>query len=115
MDEARENIASLREEADNIFFHGSQAYLIVSPWDKTGNLRSRAYGTSGSDGAQVNMLTSLNGNSNGKSMTPVAVGSGAGGKSGSKSYTVGVTSYGPDGEPDTYDDITTWPELKDLL
>lgn len=29
---------------------------------------------------------------------------------GLNAYTVGVWSYGPDGEPDTEDDISTWPE-----
>lgn len=115
MDEARENIAALREESDNLFFHGNKACLLVSLWDKNGNLRTRACGESGVEDVEINMLSSLNGSSKGKSMTPIAVGSGAGGKSGAKSYTVGVTSYGPDGEEGTYDDITTWPELKDLL
>lgn len=27
-----------------------------------------------------------------------------------KSFTVGVLSYGPDGKPDTEDDISTWPD-----
>lgn len=28
-----------------------------------------------------------------------------------KGYIVGVWSYGPDGLPDTYDDVSTWPDM----
>ena len=36
--------------------------------------------------------------------------SGAGNGNGSELYLVGVRSLGPDGKPDTADDVSTWPK-----
>ena len=42
MDDVRDNIAELREEADNAFVYGDQVYRHVGLWDSKGNLRYRA-------------------------------------------------------------------------
>ena len=48
-----------------------------------------------------------------KTWTPISVGGAKKGGTGvtreRKQYVVGVWSYGPDGEPHTWDDVTTWP------
>ena len=44
----RENMAEIREEADNAFAWGGQVRRIVSPWDSNGNLRKRACDAPGS-------------------------------------------------------------------
>lgn len=42
LDDVRDNMAEIREEADNAFAWGGQVRRIVSPWDKNGALRKRA-------------------------------------------------------------------------
>ena len=112
LDQVRDNIAEVREEADNIFIHGTKAYRITGLWDRNGDLRARACNFGSADTAdRIIMLDSslINGDTRGEDMAAVNVGSGSGGKS-LKTYTVGVTSWGPDKEENTYDDITTWPD-----
>lgn len=110
LDQVRDNIAEIREEADNIFVHGQSAYRLTGLWDKSGNLRKRAcsYGNSQAED-EIVLLKSVNGSMRGKQIGTVSVGSGNGGRN-VKTYTVGVTSWGPDGKENTYDDITTWPD-----
>ena len=95
--------------------------LLVSPW-KGDELRRRAVvPVSGNSAASVGW----------KELTPPSVGSGSGKwvyRSGAqlwataspedikisgdaKAFIVGVWSYGPDREPDTGDDICTWPDI----
>lgn len=110
LDRVRDNIAEVREEADNIFIHGDTAYRITGLWDKNGSLRKRACNFGSSEASdKIVLLTEVNGSTKGEDIGPVGVGQGAANKS-IKTYTVGVTSWGPDREPDTYDDITTWPD-----
>jgi len=61
------------------------------------------------------ILTSVNGTTKGKDITVERVGSEKP-DSGKKTYTVGVTSWGPDRlvNESTYDDITTWPDEIEL-
>ena len=110
LDQVRDNIAEIREEADNIFVHGQSAYRLTGLWDKSGNLRKRAcsYGNSQAED-EIVLLKSVNGSMRGNQIGTVSVGSGNGGRN-VKTYTVGVTSWGPDGKENTYDDITTWPD-----
>ncbi|MBR4475914.1 MAG: prepilin-type N-terminal cleavage/methylation domain-containing protein [Kiritimatiellae bacterium] len=114
LDKVRDNVAEVREEADNIFLHDNGAYRLTSLWQKDGSLRSRACSAGNPNGSdKIVLLTQVNGNTRGTDMTTVPVGAGNSGNN-VKSYTVGVTSWGPDGEADTYDDITTWPDEIDL-
>jgi prepilin-type N-terminal cleavage/methylation domain-containing protein len=124
MDVIRDEIASIREEADNLILApetSKKMFMFVSPWDESGNLRRRAVnvGEMGGDNAQLYSQSSmflfsqasyLRGNSvNADDLGLINCG---GSDSARKSYgyTVGVTSAGPDREFGTYDDITSWPE-----
>lgn len=117
MDKVRDNVAEVREEADNLFIFGNTVNRLTGLWGSDGMLRKRAcFGPnvkpkSSDDSAYeiVVLRSSVNGNTKGRNIGPVDVGSGGGGKS-VQTYTVGVTSWGPDGKKDTYDDITTWPD-----
>ncbi len=112
LDEVRDNIAEVREEADNLFVSGSKVGRITSLWKPDGGLRDRACSVSGQeedDSDKIVLLTSVGETTTQAEMVPVAVGSGTSGKA-FKTYTIGVTSSGPDGVIDTYDDITTWPD-----
>ena len=117
MDKVRDNIAEVREEADNLFIYGNTVNRLTGLWGKDGNLRQRAcFGpnvkpSSPDDSAYeiVVLRSAVNGSTRGRDIGTVDVGSGGGGRS-VQPYTVGVTSWGPDGEKDTYDDITTWPD-----
>jgi prepilin-type N-terminal cleavage/methylation domain-containing protein len=117
LDQVRDNIAEVREEADNVFFHGSGGpRRITGLWKKDGSLRTRACDAADTDAAYeivVDELKGMNGNMTGEQISTVRVGSGAAGKS-MKTYTVGVMSCGPDRKPDTWDDITTWPDEIEL-
>ena len=115
LDKVRDNVAEVREEADNIFVHGSEAYRITSLWDKSGNLRKRACSAGSSENAdKIVLLTQVDGTTSGNQISTVTVGSENTGGS-VKSYTVGVTSLGPNADPDVdYDDITTWPDEIEL-
>lgn len=48
MDGVRDNMAEIREEADNAFAWGGRVRRLVGPWDKEGNLRKRACDAPGS-------------------------------------------------------------------
>lgn len=48
MDDVRDNMAEIREEADNAFAWGGEVRRVVSPWDRDGNLRKRACDAPGS-------------------------------------------------------------------
>lgn len=114
MDEVRDDIAEIREEADNIFFYSNSVCRITSLWDKDGNLRRRAYCVTGQEEEASDELALL-----GKIIkTPVAQQEleqpyhlTVGASDGFKSYTIGITSWGPDGRKYTYDDITSWPDI----
>ena len=48
LDDIRDNIAELRDEADNAFVWNNEVYRHVGLWDKDGNLRDRACDAPGS-------------------------------------------------------------------
>ena len=115
MDEVRENIAEIREEADNAFAWGGQLYRITSVWGKDGNLRKRACDApgSGSDEADCHAEYLRNRLSNLTNLKPnnfqlQSVGNGS--ARSAKTYTVNVMSAGPDKQFDTWDDIWSWPD-----
>ncbi len=119
MDKARINIAEVREEADNLFFCSNRVGRITSLWNDDGDLRVRAFGLHGqyseSDSDQLPVLAGESYLSDTKSklnQMEYPYNTNAKSKSeGGKSYTVGVTSWGPDGEANNYDDITSWPDV----
>ena len=116
LDEVRDNIAEVREEADNAYIWDNEVHRLIGLWDDRGNLRTRAWdvGTeAGNSANRANYLKarggSLNNNAKLKDFKIIAVGSGdAGG--GIKTYTVNVKSAGPDREFDTWDDIWSFPD-----
>ena len=117
MDDIRDNIAELRDEADNAFIWNNQIYRHVGLWDKDGNLRDRACDapgsqTQGEQGTRALILRSklaVSGTVTPNDFRPVNVGQT--GRTGSaKTYTVNVKSAGPDKVFDTYDDVWSWPD-----
>lgn len=117
MDDIRDNIAELRDEADNAFVWNSQVYRHVGLWDKNGNLRDRACDAPGSQtqseqGCRALILRSKIAAANEvtpNDFRPINVGQMK--KTGNaRTYTVNVKSAGPDRVFDTYDDIWSWPD-----
>jgi prepilin-type N-terminal cleavage/methylation domain-containing protein len=121
MDTVRDNMAEIREEADNAFLYGGQLYRITSLWNKNGELRDRACDAPGSevmneDGGKyrANILRQkLNANNTRPDdFDLISVGNAK--KAGSiKSYTVNVMSAGPNREFGDYDDIWSNPDVFD--
>ena len=100
MDDVRDNVAEIREEADNAFAWGGQVRRIVSPWDSRGNLRKRACDAPGSgvdteDGGKWT-ATVLRSKATGLAST------------GTRRLwsSQNVISVGQTGNPDTYDTYT---------
>lgn len=115
LDDVRDTIAEVREEADNAFIWDNQVYRIMGLWDETGNFRQRACDASGS-GVQNNERATLlrtylpaSGTVRPRDLKAINVGSGQGARS-FKTYTVNVMSAGPDKEFETWDDIWSWPD-----
>ena len=116
MDIVRENIAEIREEADNAFVWGGQLFRHTGVWGKDGQLRKRACDAPGS-GSDENewhpeyLSSWLGGNvSNPRpsNFTPKSVRSGN--AKSAKTYTVNVKCAGPDRKFDTWDDIWSSPD-----
>jgi len=117
MDDIRDNIAELREEADNAFVWNNEIYRHVGLWDRNGDLRDRscdAPGTKvqGEVGCRALILRSkmsATGVVTPSYFRPVNVGQ-SGRVKAPTTYTVNVKSAGPDRTFDTYDDIWSWPD-----
>jgi prepilin-type N-terminal cleavage/methylation domain-containing protein len=124
MDDVRKDIASIREEADNLIVDpdsDQKMYMLLSPWDMNGNLRNRAVNSNdlNSPDKQKYWLSSLllygqasyltRENLKPSDFSLINCGASESAEK-TYSYTVGVTSAGPDRRFGSYDDITTWPE-----
>ena len=123
LDDIRDNVAELREEADNAFIAkvgGSyQIFRHVGLWDSSGKLRDRACDAPGSsvlsEGSgklQANILRqnlSVSASTKPENFLPFNVGN-AGNPRSVRNYTVNVMSAGPDKTFDTWDDIWSWPD-----
>lgn len=120
LDDVRDNIATLRDEADNAFVWDNKVRRLVSVWNAAGDLNDRACDaedsnaySDGNGRNRANMLekTSVKSQtaawSTGQNV--VLVGQGDGGH-GTKTYTVNVMSAGPDREFDTWDDVWSFPD-----
>lgn len=110
LDEVRENVAAVREEADSVYIWGSKMHRVVSPWDETtGNLRQRAVSAVDSN-YDAKFLNGLSKNTTLQSIPRVVpVGSGGGGGS-IKTWIVNVKSAGPNKEFGDWDDIWSYPD-----
>ena len=114
LDDVRENVAEVREEADNAFVWGNVLYRHTGLWKADGTLRNRACDAPDQTDQNENhanilrtKLGSLN-NLKPKNFTPFAVGNASG--NAKKTYTVNVMSAGPDRQFDTWDDIWSFPD-----
>jgi len=123
MDAVRENIAELREEADNAFIYDKKLYRLTGLWDKNGDLRDRACDAPGSTDEEDNKAILIGGSSrsgDGKwidslsNLEPDGFKAAQIGSSSSatsvKNYTVNVKSAGPNKKFDDYDDIWSFPD-----
>ena len=122
MDDIRDNIAELRDEADNAFVYNDQVCRVIGLWDAKGNLRKRAVaGENGSDFAgtgdkdagalRANILQQRLNTSNTKPNDFRLVNVGQTKRSdAAKTYFVNVMSAGPDREFKTWDDVWSWPD-----
>ncbi len=116
-DAAREDISEIREEADSVYFWGTQGseqpYRLLSPWDENGNLRTRAISVnqSGANSAIQRISTPQNLEqaevSGIDQLIPIA-GSQDGEQK--KTYIINVKSAGPDHQFGTWDDIWSFPD-----
>lgn len=116
LDLVRQNIAELREEADNAYVWNNEIKRIVGLWDENGALRDRAWNVDSAKKTETEAALLKNKASNVASASArltsfkvVGVGSGDSG-GGIKTYVVNVKSAGPDREFGTYDDIWSYPD-----
>ncbi len=109
LDEVRENVAAVREEADTVYVWGSKMHRLLSPWDDDGQLRTRAISADDSP-EDAQFLKGFNENTEPKQIPkPVSVGNGSGG-GGIKTYIVNVKSAGPNRTFGDWDDIWSYPD-----
>ena len=121
LDDIRDNVAELREEADNAFIAkvgGTYGiYRHVGLWDKYGNLRNRACDAPDLQGENAEWLhpkilqqnLSVSADTKPENFLPFNVGN-AGSPRSVKNYSVNVMSAGPDRQFDTWDDIWSSPD-----
>ena len=118
MDDVRDNIAELREEADNAFAYNGQIYRSVGLWDESGNLRDRACDAPNSDVMSESSgkfrALMLRDNLNASNLKPsdittINVGT-ARSSSSTKSYTVNVMSGGPNNDVNDWQAIWSFPD-----
>ena len=124
LDDVRDNMAEIREEADNAFAWGNEVFRSVGLWDKNGNLRDRSCDATGSTTAgedsgkwRANVLrggpqSALTQRTNRKlwgSQNMLSVGQSQNPRD-FKTYTVNVMSAGPNRQFDDWDDVWSWPD-----
>lgn len=114
LDKARENIAEVREEADNIYIWNGQARRIVGLWEDNGGiLRERAWDVNCANASETGYLRSNLSVSERPTLSdftgpPLTVGEdGSNGKV--EPYIVNVKSAGPNGIMGDWDDIWSYP------
>lgn len=108
----RQNIAIYEDEADNTIFggeNGRTAFKVTSVWGSGQNILSTESRTLSSSylRQRPDYSAAVDPQASGTALTPSISGANSSGRT---AYIVGVTSYGPDGRPETWDDITTLPE-----
>ena len=116
LDLVRQNVAEVREEADNAYIWNDELHRVLGLWNDQGELRTRAWDVgseAGNDADRALFLRSRGGTLTDSSdlgdFKIIAVGTGdAGGAL--RTYTVNVKSAGPDREFNTWDDIWSFPD-----
>ena len=120
MDDIRNNMAELREEADNAFAHGGRFYRAVGLWSDSGELRDRACDAPDSsvaseDGGRfrANLLNNASGvNASSlrlRDIQPISVGN-VGNSTTYRAYTVNVMSGGVNNDLDDWQAIWSFPD-----
>lgn len=118
LDDVRNNIAEVREEADNAYIWNNEVHRLLGLWDDNGQLRTRAWDAPGSaeaakDNATAAFLQARGGgfrdDSKPEDFKIISVGSGASGTS-IKTYTINVKSAGPNRQFGDWDDIWSFPD-----
>jgi prepilin-type N-terminal cleavage/methylation domain-containing protein len=112
LDSVRDTMATLRDEADNLYVWKNNMCLTLSPWDEDGNVRKRAVsaGEEANEGSVfIKQKLPMDETTRQRDIVTVNVGNGASGKS-MTTYTVNVMGAGPDREFDTWDDIWSYPD-----
>jgi type II secretory pathway pseudopilin PulG len=120
LDLVRDNIAELREEADNVYLWNGHVHRILGVWDESSQsgpkLRDRAIDAENSSTFETRETAQflknqggLNKNTKPKDLAPLLVGSGVGSKS-FQTYVVNVKSAGPNKEFNDWDDIWSFPD-----
>lgn len=110
LDDVRQNVAEIRDEADNAYVWNGQTRRITGLWKSDGQLRKRAWDVEGSEsGDAIKHLPGFNDNAKASEFKTLSAGTGDGGGS-IRTYTVNVKSAGPDREFNTYDDIWSYPD-----
>lgn len=107
MDKMRRYYSQVQRYADNALpgGPGKDAGRIVGAWEGDGSLRKRALAKWDSSIFDSSAFNDPASSQKGSYRCP-----GRDFKVGKvTAYTVGVWSYGPDGQPNTGDDISTWP------
>ena len=116
LDGVRQNLAEVRDEADNAYVWDNKVHRIVGLWKDNGTLRDRAWdvGTeAGGDNSAQYLQSRAKVN---KDDSPVSdfnnlINVSATGNYGSlKTYKINVKCAGPDKEFDTYDDVWSNPD-----
>ena len=122
MDKVRENVAELREEADNAFVHEGRLYRLTGLWDKNGQLRNRACDAPGSTDEEESKALMIGGSSrsgNGTWIGPLAnlkindlksATVGTGNARAAKTYIVNVMSGGPKNDIEDWEAIWSFPD-----
>lgn len=117
LDEVRDNMAEVREEADNAYIWNNEIHRVLGLWNDDGDLRTRAIDAEGGDFKPYETAQLLQAKASGiakqqlkpRDLGLLTVGNGDGG-GGIDTYTVNVMCLGPDKEFDTWDDIWSYPD-----
>ena len=120
LDMVRQNLAEIREEADNIYIWNDKPHRLLGLWDDSQggrvSLRTRAIDSDDSNATEDDralLLTRqaayLRDDVELRQFSPAFAGNGDGGGS-IDTYTVNVMSAGPDKEFNTWDDVWSYPD-----
>ena len=115
LDDVRNNISAVRDEADNAYAWNGELHRVIGIWDDTGKPRKRAWDVEGEQKSETSAAflkakaseTASGDKLDAFGLLSVGVGSAA---SRIKNYVVNVKSAGPDMEFGTWDDIWSFPD-----
>lgn len=107
LDQMRADISAIQRDAENAIPLNGETRRLCGVWDReTGRLSKRGYQESTK--WEFPQFSSVDAKDPSTWKKFKVSNQGSGGQK-AKNYVVGVTSAGPDGDFDTWDDITSWP------